>query len=155
MTRDESKETKAWLWGYRDAVRDCRRLEDEYKQLIASQEGPKAIEYNGMPSRSGDNADVSSLLVLREDFSVRIDRARRRVATALAERSELIEELHSPIQRDVMSKRYIQLDGCRAMNWKEIAIRTGYSEQHIFDLHGQALEHLHKLLESKQESNNE
>lgn len=152
MTKSESQEVKEWLWGYREAVQDCRRLEDEYRQLVAGQEAPKAIEYGQMPGGHGDGEDLSHYMAIREDLLGRIARAKARMASALSERLDAIEELPTFAQRDVASMRYIQLKGCRPMGWDEIARRAGYSQRRVFDVHGQALEELHRMMQADKDS---
>lgn len=143
----ETDRAKEWLWGYRDAVRDYRRLLGEYAQLVASQEGPGAVGYDGMPKAHGDPADLSSLMAVRESFYGRVCRAREKAAVALAERAALVDRLPSHLQRDVVSMRYLQLVDGRPLEWEAIAEEAGYSRVHVLDVHGEALQEVARALD--------
>jgi hypothetical protein len=105
-----------------------------------------------MPGGHGDGEDLSHYMAIREDLLGRIARAKARMASALSERLDAIEELPTFAQRDVASMRYIQLKGCRPMGWDEIARRAGYSQRRVFDVHGQALEELHRMMQADKDS---
>jgi hypothetical protein len=150
MTKAESAEVKEWLWKYRDDLRELRRLGEELKQVIESQEGARAIVYDGMPGGgSKGHEDLSSLMALRERYEEKIDRINQLMASHLKERLEVIDSLTSPAQREVISMRYIQLTEGRAHGWNDIAMSTGYSQQYIYDIHGKALESIGLMIGEK------
>lgn len=150
MTKTESMEVKDWLWKYRDDMRELRRLAEELKQVVESQEGARAIAYDGMPGGGAKGAeDLSSLMVLRERYEEKVDRASQAMAAHLKERLEAIDSLTSPAQREVISMRYIQLTEGRAHGWTDIAAATGYSQQYIYDIHGKALESIGLMIGEK------
>lgn len=150
MATRRNEQVKAWLWGYRDAVREQRRLSEELKQLIESQEGPKAIRYDGESGGgSAEGTDLSSLMVARERLRSRLERSTKKTTDALMERSDAIERLSSGAMREVISMRYIQIHDGHATRWTDIAAGIGYSEQYVLDLHGRALDELSKILENE------
>lgn len=144
MAIRRNKDVKAWLWRYRDAVREYRRLSDEYKQLTEGQEGPKAIRYDKgtVPAGGGNDADLSSLMATREKLERKAADANSEMLYTLAERLEAIDTLPTCAMREVISMRYIQLSDGKAAKWEDIADRMSYSMQRIFEIHGQALDRL-------------
>ena len=150
MATRRNEQVKAWLWGYRDAVREQRRLSEEFKQLVESQEGPKAIRYDGESGGgSTEGTDLSVFMVARERLLSRLERSTEKATEALLERSDAIERLSSGAMREVISMRYIQIHDGHTTRWTDIAAGTGYSEQYVFDLHGRALDELSKILENE------
>lgn len=145
MAKGESKGIKKWLWGYRDAKRECERMEQEYKQMLETQESPTAIRYDAMPISHGGNIDLSTMMVERAIFWERLVTASEEATKSLVQRSEAIGELSSSIQRKVLSMRYLQLEGSTPMAWDEIAHRMGYSVQWVYAIHGRALEALYAV----------
>lgn len=150
MTKSENAAIKNWLWQYRDDLRELRRLAEELRQVIESQEGARAITYDGMPGGGArGEGDLSSLMVLRERYEEKLEKANREMAVHLEERLKAIDSLPSPAQREVMSMRYIQLTEGRAHGWNDIAMSTGYSQQYIYDIHGKALESIGLMIGEK------
>jgi len=150
MATRRNERVKAWLWGYRDAVREQRRLSEEFRQLIESQEGPKAIRYDGESGTgSAEGTDLSALMVARERLQSRLESSKLRTTKAFTERSEAIQRLSSGAMREVISMRYILIGDGHATRWTDIAAGIGYSEQYVLDLHGRALDELSKILENE------
>ena len=150
MATRRNEQVKAWLWGYRDAVREQRRLSEEYRQLKESQEGPRAMRYDGESGGGSiEGTDLSSLMVARERLLSRLECSTKRASEALIERSDAIERLSSGAMREVISMRYIQLRDGHATRWTDISAGIGYSEQYVLDLHGRALDELSKILENE------
>ena len=152
MTKTESTAVKDWLWKYRDDLRESRRLTEELRQVIEIQEEARAITYDGMPGGSGGENDLSTLMVLRERYEEKLQAVQKDTAIHLEERLKVIDELHSPAQREVISLRYIQLDQGRPRGWQDIAMTTGFSQQYIYDIHGKALEAIGTVIETRAEN---
>lgn len=137
--KEQNEKVKAWLWRYRDAKRECKRLEGEYRELVESQESAKAIEYSDMPKAHNAGTDLSDLMERRSEYLTKIIKSHKRMEMLMFEISEVFDQLPDQTARDIMSLRYLQLDGCKALAWGDISQRVGYTEEHICRLHGEAL----------------
>ena len=142
MDRNDIKErndqVKQWLWRYREAKKDLRRLEEELHELIVTQESTGAIEYSDMPRGGGSQSDLSDYIVKREKVRRKIHKARYKRIAVFQEIKNAIERLPTADQREVMSYRYLKI-----MNWEEICVKVGKSwKTVVFDLHGKALRNI-------------
>ena len=145
--REINRQVKTWLWRYRYAKLDVARLEGEYRELIATQESAGAINYDGMPSGSGNIADLSNLTVQRENSLTRLNKAIRYMSTVREEITDVIDQLTYEKERAVLSLRYIQLrDKYDIRDMSEIASLLGCSESRAKTLHSLGLQNLYPIL---------
>lgn len=147
LQRESNAFVKSWLWRYRDAKLDLRRLDGEYRELVSAQEAAGAISYDGMPTSSNTISDLSDLMVARDRLLSKIIKAKNRMTKAYVEITRAIDQLDYPIEKDIMSYRYIQLpDGYGLMEWQEIADNIRYSSAHVQKVHGIALSKLADII---------
>lgn len=132
----ENLQKKIYLQSYRAAVQQIGRLEDERNEIITDMASAKAINYDGMPHASGNNSDLS-------DMMIRLDGVIGKINAAINEKWELrkeirqaIEALNSENEKTILYYRYIHY-----FTWEQIAERMSYSLQHVYYLHGDALNH--------------
>lgn len=132
MTENEKK--KWYLRGYKRAVRQMQRSELRIRELRLNRICPAVIA-DGMPHASG-GSDLS-------DFAAELDREERKYMKARYLRVKLCREIMDKIERlpnedekDVLAFRYIKL-----MKWEDIAVKMGFSWQHIHKIHANALKH--------------
>ena len=145
--REANLAVKDWLWRYRRAKLELRRLDGEYRELISVQEAASAVQYDGMPKASGNISDLSNLMIARDKMLTRLIRAKEEMTRAYIEITQAIDALDHSVERDIMSYRYIQLvSGYGVMDWKDIASRVGYSTIHVKRVHGIALCKLSKMI---------
>lgn len=137
--RDRNERVKQWLWRYRESKKDVRRLEEELKELIESQESCKAMEYSDMPKGGSNQSDLSDYMVEREKVWRKIHKARYKRIMVFQEIKNAIDRLPSAEEREVMSCRYIQLNGCKEKSWEEICVASGYSWRQVHYWHSKAL----------------
>lgn len=141
--REMNARVKDWLWRYRDAKLELRRLDGEYRELVSAQEAVGAVNYDGMPTMSNSIHDLSDLMVTRDRILSRLIKAKDLTTRTYIEIADAIDQLDYPIEKDVMSYRYIQFpDGYGRMDWDEIAARVHYSCAHVQRVHGIALSKL-------------
>lgn len=136
-------EVKEWLRRYRDAKTERQRLEAELAEIRESTSGAKAIEYTGMPKGSKTITDLSDTVVIYERLLEQIRRQREKQLAILEEVKTSIDRVESPMERQVLSLRYISL-----LTWEQVASAAGYSEQRIYQIHGDALQSLRKIREN-------
>lgn len=138
---------KAWLWRYRYAKLEVRRLEGEYRELVETQESTGAINYDGIGGSSGSIADLSSFMVQRDESLAKLNRAIAHMCMVRAEITDAISKLSYEKERTVLSLRYIQLrDQFEIRSMSEIAARMNCSESRAKTLHSLALQNLSEVL---------
>lgn len=126
---------KAYLQKYRQVILEIERLKEEYHTLQQDIQSAKAINYDGMP-HSGSESDLSTIIA-------RLEKKREQICKVYAEKLELKEEtqraielLENEVEKQVLYSRYINL-----LTWDAIANQMNYTVQHVYRLHGYALEH--------------
>lgn len=137
--KERNEQVKQWLWRYREAKKDVRRLEEELEELMCSQESTGAIEYSDMPKGSGSQADLSDYMVEREKLWRKIHKARYKKLQVFAEVKSAIDRLPSADERLVMSYRYLRLNGFKEKGWEEICVKTGHEWRQTHRIHAKAL----------------
>ena len=140
--RERNERVKQWLWRYREAKKDIRRLEEELLELMESQESASAIGYSDMPKGSLDQSDLSDYLVEREKVWRKIQNARYKRIMVFQEIKSAIDRLPSADERMVMSCRYLELNGYKEKSWEEICVITGYEWAKTHRIHAKSLNDL-------------
>lgn len=140
--RERNDQVKRWLWRYREAKKDVRRYENELHELIETQESTGAIEYSDMPKGSGSQSDLSDYMVKRDEAWKRIMKARYKRIVVFQEIKNVIEQLPSADEREIMSCRYIQLNGYKAKSWEEVCVITNHEWAQAHRIHAKALKNI-------------
>lgn len=143
--RERNERVKQWLWRYREAKKDIRRLEEELRELMESQESASAIGYSDMPKGSLDQSDLSDYLVEREKVWRKIHKARYKRIMVFQEIKGAIDRLPSADERMVMSCRYLELNGYKEKSWEEICVITGHEWRQTHYIHSKALNNIEKI----------
>ena len=141
MARKEDEE-KAWLRRYRDAKRELRRLEGERRELTEVQKpdtGSDGTERPGENREPGESQTTTALATMYKD---KISAARQRAEEIFIETTLAIDRLEISGEREVLSRRYLQLDGCEFAAWDKIAAELGYQLNTLYKLHREALRKL-------------
>lgn len=137
---------KDWLWRYRRAKMNVRRLQGEYEELASVQESVGAVTYDGMP-HSGENHDLSDLMVMRDRVITNLIKANHRMTVAYDEITEAISMLDSEVKRSVISLRYIQTKNEYQVNTlADVAEAICYEYSYIRRVHGEALQDLRSII---------
>ena len=145
VQKQQNAYVKDWLWRYRKAKLEVRRLEGEYEELVSIQESAGAVNYDGMPHGS-ESPDLSSLIIMRDSSLSKIIKARRKMADTLAEIIRAIDMLED-VERDIISLRYVQLvDGFGIRSMEEIADSIKYTSRYVQKIHGVALQKLYSII---------
>lgn len=144
--RERNERVKQWLWRYREAKKDIRRLEEELRELMESQESASAIGYSDMPIGSLEQSDLSDYLVEREKVWRKIQKARYKRIMVFQEIKSAIDRLPSADERMVMSCRYLELNGYKEKSWEEICVITGHEWRQTHYIHSRALKNIEKYV---------
>lgn len=140
MTQKERNvKVKEWLSSYRHAKKEWLRRQDELEELISIQESTGAIEYSDMPKAMNTEHDLSDLMVRRDAYMTRVIKARAEMDKAFDQISAAIARLDKLEHREVLTLRYLRLNGSKRMSWDEIADRMGYTVVYVWEVHGKAL----------------
>ena len=144
---------KDWLWRYRRAKMNVRRLQGEYEELASVQESVGAVTYDGMP-HSGENHDLSDLMAMRDRAISNLIKANHRMTVAYDEITEAISRLDTDLKRSVISLRYLQLhDDYNANTFSDVSRMVGYDKSYIAHVHGDALQDLRAIIPTIQKHN--
>ena len=128
-------EIKAELNRARIAERAYRLARDKanaYGQLLMCGKSVRYENDGGTHERKGN--PVENAYCRLADYDDEADRLFREFITARERAEELIASVPDPVQREVLTRRYII-----GQRWEEIAECMGYSRQHVTRLHGYAL----------------
>lgn len=142
--KDQNEKVKEWLWRYREAKKDVRRLEAELEELCELQKSIRAIQYSDMPKGSHNQSDLSDYMVKQEKLWRKIHKARYRRIMVFQETKNVIDRLPTADEREVMSLRYL-----KSMNWEEVYVKIGYGRAQTHRYHARALQHIHKILKDE------
>lgn len=130
MTEIEQK--KEYLKEYEKAVRQMKRSEEKITEIRLSKIMPSANN-DGMP-HAHSNSDLSGYAALLDEEERRYIKTRYYRIKLCEEITNKIERMNNEDEKDVLTYRYIRL-----MKWEDIAVRMGYSWQHIHKIHARAL----------------
>lgn len=123
---------KEYLKGYERAVRQMKRSEEKITEIRLSKIMPSANN-DGMP-HAHSNSDLSGYAALLDEEERRYIKTRYYRIKLCEEITNKIERMNNEDEKDVLTYRYIRL-----MKWEDIAVRMGYSWQHIHKIHARAL----------------
>lgn len=143
--KERNEEVKQWLWRYRDAKKEVKRLEEELQELIELQKNCGAIRYSDMPKGGGSQSDLSDYVVKQEEIWKKIHKARYKRIVVFDEIRNVINRLPNVNEREVMTHRYL-----RQYDWSLVAVKSGVELRQAYRLHGKALAYISKFLPGKQ-----
>lgn len=128
----EIEKKKEYLKGYERVVHQMKRSEMIIREIRLDKVCPSVI-MDDMP-HALYSSDLSA-------YAAKLDREERRYIKARYKRLMICTEIKNKIEKmdnedekDVLIYRYIRL-----MKWDDIAVKMGYSWQHIHKIHSRAL----------------
>ena len=140
MTQEEYQALTAWLWRYRQALREETRLRERIRTATARATATTpCLSMTMGRSGSGDKIGAAVELLVAEQTALCDQLAATH--TILEEITKSISGLEDPMQREVLELRYV--DGLP--RWK-IANRMYISERWVASLHRKALENLRERM---------
>lgn len=140
MTQKEYQALTAWLWRYRQALREETRLRERIRTATARATATTpCLSLTMGRSGPGDKIGAAVELLVAEQATLCDQLATTH--TILEEITKAIARLEDPLQREVLELRYV--DGLP--RWK-IANRMYISERWVASLHRKALENLRERM---------
>lgn len=139
--KERNEEVKQWLWRYRDAKKEVKRLEEELQELIELQKNCGAIRYSDMPKGGGSQSDLSDYVVKQEEIWKKIHKARYKRIVVFDEIRNVINRLPNVNEREVMTYRYL-----RSMSWEQICDKIDKKWAQVHRYHARALEETEKYI---------
>lgn len=140
MTKEEYQALTAWLWRYRQALREEIRLRERIRTATARATATTpCLSLSMGRSGPGDKIGAAVELLVAEQAALCDQLAATH--TRLEEITKAISGLEDPMQREVLELRYV--DGLP--RWK-IANRMYISERWVASLHRKALENLRERM---------
>lgn len=108
---------------------------DDYEHLLI---GGKSIRYDSDGSKSERKGNpVENAYCQLADYKAEAERLLKEMSSARERTERLINTVTNPVQREVLTRRYII-----GQRWEDIAESMNYSRQHVTRLHGYALKTL-------------
>lgn len=139
MTQEEYQALTAWLWRYRQALREEIRLRERIRTATARATATTPCLSLSM-GRSGPGDKIGAAVELLVAEQVTLCDQLAATHSILEEITRAISGLKDPMQREVLELRYV--DGLP--RWK-IANRMYISERWVASLHRKALENLYEM----------
>ena len=108
---------------------------DDYERLLI---GGKSIRYDSDGSKSERKGNpIENAYCQLADYKAEADKLLKEMSSAREHTERLINTVANPVQREVLTRRYII-----GQRWEDIAESMNYSRQHVTRLHGYALKTL-------------
>ena len=108
---------------------------DDYEHLLI---GGKSVRYDSDGSKSERKGNpIENAYCQLADYKAEADKLLKEMTSARERTERLINTVANPVQREVLTRRYII-----GQRWEDIAESMNYSRQHVTRLHGYALKTL-------------
>lgn len=108
---------------------------DDYEHLLI---GGKSVRYDSDGSKSERKGNpIENAYCQLADYKAEADKLLKEMSSAREHTERLINTVANPVQREVLTRRYII-----GQRWEDIAESMNYSRQHVTRLHGYALKTL-------------
>lgn len=130
--KTENEIKKEYLLGFQKISRQLARLENELAEIRLNKYCPSCIS-DGMPRASGCS-DLSSYMAKVDELEKKILKKRYNRLQKQQEIRNRIERMEDENEKDVLTYRYLG-----GMKWEDIAVKMGYTWQHIHRIHSSAL----------------
>lgn len=130
--KTENEIKKEYLLGFQKISRQLARLENELAEIRLNKYCPSCIS-DGMPRASGCS-DLSSYMAKVDELEKKILKKKYHRLQKQQEIRNRIERMEDENEKDVLTYRYLG-----GMKWEDIAVKMGYTWQHIHRIHSSAL----------------
>ena len=139
--------TKRWLASYAFLKMETENRLERLARLKNEAEFPAIRQGEEFQHIPGGNGKLERAVIRYMEYEERV----RPLIEANRQEMEAIEEavnrLADPMEREILRLRYIDGDGCRQTEWRDIAVKiygdAGEAQiRSVFRLHGKALEHI-------------
>ena len=130
--KTENEIKKEYLLGFQKISRQLARLENELAEIRLNKYCPSCIS-DGIPHASGCS-DLSSYMAKVDELEKKILKKKYHRLQKQQEIRNRIERMEDENEKDVLTYRYLG-----GMKWEDIAVKMGYTWQHIHRIHSSAL----------------
>ena len=130
--QQENEKKKEYLQSYKKYKQKARRLEEQLEELRLGKMLPSLV-VSDMPS-AHNQKDLSDYIVQCDKIVYEIIKTRREAVVRFSEVQQQIERLEDENDKMVLTLRYL-----RNCKWEDIAVKMGYSWQHLHKIHANAL----------------
>lgn len=130
--KTENEIKKEYLLGFQKISRQLARMENELAEIRLNKYCPSCIS-DGMPRASGCS-DLSSYMAKVDELEKKILKKKYHRLQKQQEIRNRIERMEDENEKDVLTYRYLG-----GMKWEDIAVKMGYTWQHIHRIHSSAL----------------
>ncbi|MGL5435891.1 MAG: sigma factor-like helix-turn-helix DNA-binding protein [Lachnospiraceae bacterium] len=129
---EENEQKKEYLKSYRKAQIREQRILDEIQRLRMDKMFP-SVTYDDMPHGT-DVGDMSDYIVLVEAEIEKLKQERLEKIKLYREIESRIRAMTNDNEQDVLRLRYLT-----GFSWEQVAVKMGYSWQHVHKIHASAL----------------
>ena len=130
--KTENEIKKGYLLGFQKISRQLARMENELAEIRLNKYCPSCTS-DGMPHASGCS-DLSSYMAKVDELEKKILKKKYHRLQKQQEIRNRIERMEDENEKDVLTYRYLG-----GMKWEDIAVKMGYTWQHIHRIHSSAL----------------
>lgn len=130
--KTENEIKKEYLLGFQKISRQLARMENELAEIRLNKYCPSCTS-DGMPHASGCS-DLSSYMAKVDELEKKILKKKYHRLQKQQEIRNRIERMEDENEKDVLTYRYLG-----GMKWEDIAVKMGYTWQHIHRIHSSAL----------------
>ncbi len=136
MELTENEKKKQFLMSYLQAKRDVERIELQLAELRLNKLTPSMAPDDGMPHAS-DISDLSEYAAKVDELERELLQRRYKRIRAFKKVQSAIEKMENEQEKTLLTYRYMV-----GLKWEAIAVKMGYSWQHIHKIHASALKKL-------------
>lgn len=131
----ENEQKKLFLRSYLRDKQAVIRIEEQLAELRANKISPSVIN-DGMPHGT-ELSDLSDYAAQVDELERKLLKKRYKCLQSFRKVQNAIETMEDEAEKGLLTYRYL-----RGMKWEEIAVKMGYSWQHVHKIHSMALKNL-------------
>lgn len=141
MARPDTSTTEAFLFGYRDAIRERETIQAKL-DILQTEMLPKSPSLTGMPGAASYEDRMASYMARLEEQQQKWIAAMNKATQAMIKIEGVINRVEDAELRQLLQYRYMN-----GYHWDIIAESMNYSGQYIYELRVKALSCVANILE--------
>ena len=130
----ETNPAKIWLRGYLDEkarMESLMRIIDDLNEL--AQRATSRITATRL-SGTGGHGGFENTIIKKTDAEQELQKIVSHIHETLLAREVMIARLEDPLQRQVLTLRYLE-----GKKWEKVAVDIHYEKTQVYEMHGKAL----------------
>jgi len=132
---------KTLLLNVKFIQQDIDRLKLQIEEIESIMQSPKAIRYDKESVQASAENALERNVIRLEELKDKINELKIQKAEAKVKVERMIEQLQNELEKEVLLMHYVDL-----YSFRFIADDMGYSIQHIYRVHGEALRNANRIL---------